>query len=101
MSNNQMMNIVEGRTQFPSRLKSRDERGKPTIVKELDRKILKILRKEGPLTRPRLMSITGIPRSTLYDGLWRLILKGYVVSYSENRKLRGRPRTYFAAVQQE
>jgi predicted ArsR family transcriptional regulator len=101
MSNNQMMNIVEGRAQFPLRLKSTDERGKPTIVKELDRKILKILLKEGPLTRPRLMSITGIPRSTLYDGLWRLILKGYVVSYSEERKLRGRPKTYFAAVQQK
>lgn len=96
-----MMNIVEGRAQFPSRLKSTDGRGKPAIIKELDRKILEILRKEGPLTRPRLMSITGIPRSTLYDGLWRLILKGYVMSYSEDRKLRGRPKTYFAAVQQE
>jgi predicted ArsR family transcriptional regulator len=95
------MNIAEGRAHFPSRLKSMDERGKPAITKELDRKILRILQKEGPLTRPRLMSITGIPRSTLYDGLWRLIVKGYVVSYSEDRKLRGRPRTYFAAVQQE
>ncbi|MFX0171785.1 MAG: helix-turn-helix domain-containing protein [Candidatus Hodarchaeota archaeon] len=101
MSNNQMINIVEGRAHFPSRSKSIDKRGKPTIVKELDRKILKILQKEGPLTRPRLMSITGIPRSTLYDGLWRLILKGYVVSYSEDRKLRGRPKTFFAAVHQE
>ena len=68
---------------------------KPAIVHELDRNVLKILEKEGPITRSKLVSLTGIARSTLYDSLLRLILKGYVVRFSEDRKQRGRPKVYY------
>ncbi|MHA2074976.1 MAG: hypothetical protein ACW97X_10180 [Candidatus Hodarchaeales archaeon] len=46
---------------------------KQPIVHELDRNVLKILEKEGPITRSKLVSLTGIARSTLYDSLLRLI----------------------------
>ncbi|UCG02804.1 MAG: winged helix-turn-helix transcriptional regulator [Candidatus Heimdallarchaeota archaeon] len=98
MSSNQIMKTIEGRDHPSSKLTISRKKARPAIVHEIDRKILKVVQTEGPLTRSRLSSITGIPRSTLYDSLWRLIVKGYVKDYSEDRKHRGRPRTYFAAI---
>ena len=89
------MKIFEKRGLTPEELKSTPGTGKPAIVHDLDRNILKILRSEGPITRTRLVSITGIARSTLYDSLLRLILKGYVARFSEERRQRGRPKVYY------
>ncbi|MHA2307472.1 MAG: winged helix-turn-helix transcriptional regulator [Candidatus Hodarchaeales archaeon] len=72
---------------------------KQPIVHELDRNVLKILEKEGPITRSKLVSLTGIARSTLYDSLLRLILKGYIARFSEDRKQRGRPRVFYQVLQ--
>lgn len=93
MSNNQVIKISEKRGQTPSELKPTID--KPAIVHELDRNVLEILKNEGPVTRTRLVSITGIARSTLYDSLLRLILKGYVARFSEERRQRGRPKVYY------
>ena len=98
MSSNQMLKTIEGRDVSSSKLTPSREKARPAIVHEIDRKILEIVQVEGPLTRSKLSTLTGIPRSTLYDSLWRLIVKGYVKDYSEDRKHRGRPRTYFIAV---
>ncbi|MHA1947369.1 MAG: helix-turn-helix domain-containing protein [Candidatus Hodarchaeales archaeon] len=65
---------------------------------ELDREVLDILEKEGPITRSKLVSLTGIARSTLYDSLLRLILKGFVASFSEDRRHRGRPKVFYKAL---
>ena len=89
MSNNQMMKIFE---EMP-------EKVQPHIVHEIDRKVLRIVKAIGPVTRSRLVSVTGIARSTLYDSLSRLAVKGYVVSYSEDRKHRGRPVTFWNALE--
>lgn len=72
---------------------------KQPIVHELDRNVLKILEKEGPVTRSKLVSLTGIARSTLYDSLLRLILKGYIARFSEDRKQRGRPKVFYQVLQ--
>lgn len=95
MSDNQVMKITEKRSQTTPELKPTIETEKPAIVHELDRNVLEILRNKGPLTRTRLVSITGIARSTLYDSLLRLILKGYVARFSEERRQRGRPKVYY------
>ncbi len=94
-----MMNVIEGREQFPIESSSKRRKDKPAIKYEIDRTILEILRKKGPITRSKLVSTTGIARSTLYDSLIRLIVKGYVISYPEDRKHRGRPKTYFTVAQ--
>ena len=65
------------------------------IVHDLDRILFEILKSYGPLTRPELVHITGIPRSSIYDSLQRLILKGYVVQYPEKRSHTGRPTSVF------
>ncbi|MFX0209023.1 MAG: helix-turn-helix domain-containing protein, partial [Candidatus Hodarchaeota archaeon] len=95
MSNNQLIKISEKEGQTPSELKPTTGTEKPAIVHELDRNVLEILKNEGPITRARLVSITGIARSTLYDSLLRLILKGYVARFSEERRQRGRPKVYY------
>lgn len=95
MSKNQVIKISEKRGQSSSELKSTARTEKPAIVHELDRNVLEILKNQGPITRAKLVSITGIARSTLYDSLLRLILKGYVARFSEERRQRGRPKVYY------
>lgn len=95
MSNNQIMKLSEKRGQTSVELKTAPEIKKPAIVHELDRNVLEILKNEGPITRSRLVTITGIARSTLYDSLLRLILKGYVARFSEERRQRGRPKVFY------
>jgi predicted ArsR family transcriptional regulator len=98
MSNNQVLNIIEERNLTSSRLRTSVIKPKDSIVHELDRNVLEILKREGPITRTRLVKLTGVARSTLYDSLLRLILKGHVLRYSEERKQRGRPKVYFKAI---
>ena len=98
MSNNQLLSVIDKPEAGSSELGSQISTKRPSIVHELDRKILGILEQQGPLTRSKLVSITGIARSTLYDCLLRLILKGYVVSFSEERRHRGRPKVFYKAL---
>jgi hypothetical protein len=66
-----------------------------TIDKDLDRDLFDILVAYGPLSRPELVELTGIARSSIYDSLQRLVMKGFVVQYSEKRSYTGRPTTVF------
>jgi hypothetical protein len=63
-----------------------------------DEIVLGILRKQGPKTRAELVTLTSIPRSTLYDSLLRLILKEKVIKYSEKPDGPGRPKVFFKSI---
>ncbi len=65
------------------------------LINKTDRLVLEILANVGPKTRNELVSETSIARSTLYDSLLRLILKGYVSKSSEKPQGPGRPKVYF------
>ena len=67
-------------------------------LNELDRVLFEVLKSYGPLSRPELVELTGIARSSIYDSLRRLIVKGYLVEYSEKRSYTGRPTTVFDAL---
>ncbi|MHA1941722.1 MAG: winged helix-turn-helix transcriptional regulator [Candidatus Hodarchaeales archaeon] len=95
MSNNHFIQVIRKPGTGPSEPSPQIHSDKPSIVHELDRQILKILEKEGALTRSKLVSLTGIARSTLYDSLLRLMLKGYIASFSEDRRHRGRPKVFY------
>ncbi|MFW9856397.1 MAG: helix-turn-helix domain-containing protein [Candidatus Thorarchaeota archaeon] len=100
MASNQLVHdsmVTKRKERRPPQLPGVPEREKKAIVHELDRNIYAILRREGPLTRSNLVSLTGIARTTLYDSLLRLIVKGYVTRFSEERKERGRPKVFFQA----
>ncbi|HKZ40374.1 MAG TPA: helix-turn-helix domain-containing protein [Candidatus Hodarchaeales archaeon] len=70
----------------------------PETISDLDNSVLSVLKSKGPTTRAQLVQLTGIPRSTLYDALFRLTLKGLVKKYSDPRQAnRGRPKVFFEA----
>ncbi|OLS19036.1 MAG: hypothetical protein HeimC3_47610 [Candidatus Heimdallarchaeota archaeon LC_3] len=67
-------------------------------ISSLDASVLNILKKQGPITRGQLVKKTGIPRSTLYDSLFRLMLKGLVKKFPDRTNVsRGRPQVFFEA----
>jgi len=96
---NQVIKISEKNTTVSSDAEESISSDSSDIVHELDRHLVEILRSEGPLTRSKLVNLTGVARSTLYDSLLRLILKGYVVRFSEERTERGRPKVYYKILQ--
>ena len=98
MTENQVLQMIQKPEIKSSDLPPVFPNNKKAIVHELDREVLDILEKEGPLTRSKLVSLTGIARSTLYDSLLRLILKGFVASFSEDRRHRGRPKVFYKAL---
>ncbi len=63
-----------------------------------EEELLQILKEKGPLTRTELMEITGVPRTTLYDKLVKLILKGKVRKVPVKGNGRGRPKVYYEVV---
>ncbi len=68
------------------------------LTHDLDLILFEVLKAYGPLSRPELVQLTNVPRSTIYDSLQRLITKGFAVQYSEKRSPTGRPITFFDAL---
>jgi len=57
--------------------------------------IVQLLRKHGSLTRGEITTLTGIPRTTVYDTLTNLLLAGIVEKYVQRDGRRGRPTVYY------
>ena len=68
---------------------------KPNLIHKIDQNLYEILLAYGPLSRPDLVNITGTPRSSLYDSLRRLELKGYIRPYPDKTNRVGRPSTLY------
>lgn len=66
-----------------------------TLPNENDRTVWDCLKEHAPITRPDIVKITEIPRSTAYDALDRLIVKGLVRKYNEKRNTPGRPKVLY------
>jgi DNA-binding MarR family transcriptional regulator len=71
-------------------------------------KIINILEEHGPLKRGTnynngnntLLNLTGIPRTTLYDNLEKLEIKGIVKREKKHKGTRGRPNEYWSLIKQ-
>ncbi|MHA2293165.1 MAG: helix-turn-helix domain-containing protein [Candidatus Hodarchaeales archaeon] len=68
------------------------------ITNKTDLMVLRALLENQPSTRMDLCKKTGIPRTTIYDALTRLILKKLVTKYSSSNKSKGRPRIFYRVV---
>ena len=75
-----------------------EEEPKHTLGK-LERQIIALL-KNGALTRDQLVEQLGIPRTTIYDSIRRLILWNIVTKYplDTTERSRGRPRILFSLI---
>ena len=65
------------------------------FTNDTDRIVLSALSEIQPTTRSELCKKTGIPRTTIYDALNRLILKKVVIKFSTPRKTKGRPKVFY------
>lgn len=68
------------------------------ITNKTDVQVIEALVKIQPATRMELCKRTGIPRTTIYDALTRLMLKRVVVKFSTPNKGKGRPKVYYRVV---
>jgi len=59
--------------------------------------LLNMIRERGPVTRSQLTNITGIPRTTVYDVVVKLILGEKIYKYAVKSRKRGRPRIFYEA----
>ena len=69
------------------------------ITNKTDQVVLGALKENQPATRKDLCEKTGIPRTTIYDALTRLILKKVVIKYSTPRTSKGRPKVFYRIAQ--
>ena len=79
------------------RVKDYKYKGKGIVEPKISLKDLILLRlsENGGLTREELSIITGIPKTTLYANLVKLIMDGKVRKRPLPRKVKGRPKILF------
>ncbi|MFX1474119.1 MAG: helix-turn-helix domain-containing protein [Promethearchaeota archaeon] len=68
---------------------------KPEATLGIKEYIIKLLRTKGTLTRGEITTLSGIPRTSVYDTLTKLLLLGVVEKYIDRDGRRGRPRIYY------
>ena len=73
-----------------------DEKSKS--ISPIEERLISILKDGGPLTRDQLVKKMDIPRTTIYDGLKKLIMRNEVKKYPfyQTERSRGRPQVLFS-----
>lgn len=81
---------VEGKPAF-------QYKGRGIFIPRIDIKdyLFWLVSTKGPISRGDLVEATGIPRSTIYDTLVKLILDERIRKFSVSSNRRGRPRVYY------
>jgi predicted ArsR family transcriptional regulator len=64
-------------------------------LKEL---VLKTIKELGPIKRKDLSKVMGVPRTTLYDALVKLMLDEQVRKYAVPQQRRGRPWVFYTTL---
>lgn len=72
--------------------------GEHKVTSNIKEYLIEVLKDRGPITREELSVHTGIPRTTLYDTLDKLILKNRVYKFTQPTRKRGRPKVYYEIV---
>jgi len=72
-------------------------KGRGTFVPTINIKeyLFKIIANQGPITRSELTKLTGIPRTTIYDTIVKLMLDEQIKKYAVPSKKRGRPKVFY------
>lgn len=69
------------------------------IFSPLQKELLEILEKNGPMTRAELVKNLKSPRTTIYDNLMRLNNYNLIKKFSRPTNSRGRPLVFFKVVE--
>ena len=65
------------------------------IFSPLQRRMIELLEKNGPMTRADIVRSVDSPRTTVYDNLMRLQNYNLVRKFSRPTNTRGRPLVFF------
>jgi len=68
------------------------------LITSTQQNLIKMLTKEGPLTRRQLVLQLNTPRTTIYDNLIKLQKRKVIEKLSRNNGSRGRPLVYWKLV---
>lgn len=70
-------------------------------ISPIEERLISILKDGGPLTRDQLVKKMAIPRTTIYDGLKKLIMRNEVKKYPvyQTERSRGRPQVLFSLLE--
>ena len=76
---------------------------KDKSISPIEERLISVLADGGPLTRDQLVKKMEIPRTTIYDGLKKLIMRDEVKKYPfyETERSRGRPQVMFSLLSQK
>lgn len=93
-----VIKIVNQKTKNKKRktIQERAESIKKTPHSTLEKQLIQIL-EGGPKTRDQMVKKTGIPRTTVYNNLEKLIIRKEVKKFPlyPNERARGRPKIIF------
>ena len=78
-----------------SKTRQRPPKTQPTEIVDTKGAIKNLLKEKGALTRGDITTLTGIPRTTVYDTLMNMLLSGIVEKYVERNGRRGRPSVFY------
>ena len=69
-------------------------------ISPVEERLIAVLKDGGPLTRDQLVKKMDIPRTTIYDGLKKLIMRSEVRKYPfyQVERARGRPQVLFSVI---
>ncbi|WP_457556589.1 hypothetical protein [Candidatus Harpocratesius sp.] len=65
------------------------------IFSPLQKELIEVLEKNGPMTRAELVKRVRSPRTTVYDNLMRLNNYNLIKKFSRPTNSRGRPLVFF------
>ena len=68
------------------------------IFSPMQRELIKLLQKNGPMTRAEIVDMINKPRTTVYDNLIGLMTHNLVKKYSRPNNTRGRPNVFFKLI---
>lgn len=68
------------------------------IFSYLQFKLIKLLKKEGPMRRGEICETLGIPWTTAYDNLEKLQKRGYIKRYRRHNDKRGAPPVFWEII---
>ncbi len=71
---------------------------KSKSISPIEERLISIFKDVGPLTRDQLVKKMAVPRTTIYDGLKKLIKRNEVKKYPfyQAEQCRGRPQVLFS-----
>jgi predicted ArsR family transcriptional regulator len=89
---------IQGQTSKGKQTKSVSTQ-EPETPRSIGDYIIQLLRTKGTLTRGEITTLSGIPRTSVYDTLTKLLISGVVEKYVDRDGRRGRPRIYYQLVE--